>query len=685
MKKLFKKYKKICLWLIIISLALFFLSFKQARAGSNNQDFLDSIFAKDSFYYIYNSEIVVSQPNFQTTSYSAHSARKRYTGSFDTFETFIPNEDGVYVCAVSIGTSGIDLDTEASKLNGETADWWFLGDGNSVIVWENPLEGQRNVELIFDGYTSLYSYYVCDFIPEVQASNFLYGEIVGNTSWGTDYNSLYEEKYYRHSWFTHNYPHHVEGNPTHFLTFGGVMQVTDIPKTSITELWSNMPLDHFSFTSIPNYRMSTWLVDMSKYSSSFVHNLGVVSNNQFWSNFERMFFGWSSHFKIWLNIPEDTGGGGGYYEPDDWIHHNMPSVNQIPVGNTIIFSYNYDVCESYYNVYSGEGEPFEVHLFDYNSSQDIKTLPLSMADNGCSGVGVFSLERYYPSTVFGKLVISAYGIDHIASSNNLNINWYLEEGQDEFDYISPLNPYGGVNNIIRAKIEDTTIDIHFEYSFCINSELDFEENDYKVCIENREENMNKTGWCSSVLEACSGTDIIPDFYISLFPSSKRYGFGLYDDENNRLFRSENDFIFIVEEEISHDDDSSDNWLIQQVRFLFNRLKGVFPFNILTGFLNSWTSAVYQVGSIFEIKTAYAQGDFNVDGLDFPESGEGFKVISIDDFASTGQAMELTLFKKADMENFIGADFINLMRSLLTMGLWISFFLYLFFRIKNFDI
>lgn len=170
---------------------------------------------------------------------------------------------------------------------------------------------------------------------------------------------------------------------------------------------------------------------------------------------------------------------------------------------------------------------------------------------------------------------------------------------------------------------------------------------------------------------------------------------VYDGETlisrNLIFKSSDTTIIGIAEDFGDGTsfDSDDWWITRQIKNIFLTLQNIFPFNILSGFLNAWNRSGEIVGLLnpFVVKRAYAQsGDFNLEGaLNFPVNGEGFEVIKINDFANTGKTLSLSLFDKSALESFIGSDFLELMRGLLTMGLWISFFLYLFFRIKNFDI
>jgi hypothetical protein len=373
----------------------------------------------------------------------------------------------------------------------------------------------------------------------------------------------------------------------------------------------------------------------------------------------------------------------------------------------------------YYNWNIVPEETNQIKIYDVNSSsfplacwigQEIPALP------ECELVGTYSIEDL---SMFGKNNGSSY---FTVSHDFLGTKYYLARAtSSEFTTDKLFNVTYGSNAPIELywRNLDTQPNVEPNYLFYKLSDLSTNNQrtlffQYNYCGAGQEFD-HPIFWIMGGAGDAYGLPLTADSKNSYLPDTcAGYGYfeveipvqegvlyldlGFYNEaydgetliSRNLIFKSPDTTVIGIYENLSsgYGYDSDDWWITRQVRSIFNQLKNIFPFNILSGFLNAWNRSGDIVSfNLFKVNTAYAQsGDFNLDNaLFFPQAGEGFEVIKIDNFANTNKSLSLSLFDRSAMENFIGSDFMQLMRGLLTMGLWMTFFIYLFFRIKNFDI
>ncbi len=433
MIKTFLKQNKFFLTIVILAILFFLLSYSNLKAsqGEENQAFINSLAAKDSEYWIYNNfDWTIIDANRRSTSESAVVGRRRYASDVANFNAYIPDITGSYVCAIAFSQANT-LNIETTKLNNQLSDWSFTSSGYSVVAWENPAEGYRQVQLKFTQYQDgSFAYYKCDFIPEIQANHFIGASVVSNLAWGTDYNQTVSSVAYRHSWWQYNYPN-LETNPTHLMLFGGLItpNTNDLwnPVGEVLEIWSNNPLKYKSFSRSAGDTVSgLWLLDLKGKTSSFVHNLGFISNSQSWSNWHYLFWGFSNHFEIYLNI--DEGEDFGDASPSEVLRPNVfapfPHYHSISAGQHKYISFQYNLndyvsCAGNCPIWNNYN--LELVLYSQELEKEVATIPLS------TSVGSAALAVDKADMIAGINWLVAYIRDIDASSIVPNSIWFDEE------------------------------------------------------------------------------------------------------------------------------------------------------------------------------------------------------------------------------------------------------------------
>jgi hypothetical protein len=412
-------------------------------------------------------------------------------------------------------------------------------------------------------------------------------------------------------------------------------------------------------------------------------------------------------------------------ETTDYIMYYSENPKYVELTETTNLQYVYNVCDSFTNY-----DTLVVNLYDETDTL-INQKALTYNDfNQCSGTDTIQFiagtsentQNYY-------IEITNMDTDYSYNTNQFMISEYESIENSNLTFIEP-----NFNSFQTFDIADTATSttLNFQYNFCDTSYFN-NLTTPKIFLYNENSN-NLTSISTNTIDSCGGI-INLDFPLATeIIEPQNFSTKLIDDNDNNVYYYEKNNTFqisfydsSINYEIgditststiisifgvnTHDlvcDDSQWNsgnilttaycnalkksidiplkfmtWGETKIVQLYNEIKEMPPFNIIFQFQESWQNAEPQLGinKLLGIKTVNAQSTNINDNITVPEIGQGYTF----NFPLQDNNVEFKLFNKANMEKYLGTQTLNLIRILGNIALLSLFFLYLYYRIKNFSL
>jgi hypothetical protein len=410
---------------------------------------------------------------------------------------------------------------------------------------------------------------------------------------------------------------------------------------------------------------------------------------------------------------------------DDYIMYYSENPKYVELTETTNLQYVYNVCDSF-----ADYDTLVVNLYDETDTL-INQKALTYNDfNQCSGTDTIQFTAgTSQNTQYYYIEITNMDTDYSYNTNQFMISEYESIENSNLTFIEPNFDIFQTFDIADTATSTT---LNFQYNFCDTSYFNNLITP-KIFLYNENSN-NLTSISTNTIDSCGGI-INLDFPLATeIIEPQNFSTKLIDDNDNNVYYYEKNNIFqisfydsSINYEIgditststiisifgvnTHDlvcDDSqwnSDNILTTAycnalkksidipLKFLtwgetkivqsYNEIKEMPPFNIIFQFQESWQNAEPQLGinKLLGIKTVNAQSTNINDNITVPEIGQGYTF----NFPLQDNNVEFTLFNKANMEKYLGTQTLNLIRILGNTALLSLFFLYLYYRIKNFSL
>jgi hypothetical protein len=410
---------------------------------------------------------------------------------------------------------------------------------------------------------------------------------------------------------------------------------------------------------------------------------------------------------------------------NNYIMYYSENPKYVELTETTNLQYVYNVCDSFTNY-----DTLVVNLYDETDTLiNQKALTYNDFDQ-CSGTDTIQFTAGISENTQNYYIeITNMDTDYSYNTNQFMISEYESIENSNLTFIEP-----NFNSFQTFDIADTATSttLNFQYNFCDTSYFD-NLTTPKIFLYNENSN-NLTSISTNTIDSCGGI-INLDFPLATeIIGPQNFSTKLIDDNDNNVYYYEKNNTFqisfydsSINYEIgditststiisifgvnTHDlvcDDSQWNsgnilttaycnalkksidiplkfltWGETKIVQSYNKIKEMPPFNIIFQFQESWQNAEPQLGinKLLGIKTVNAQSTNINDNITVPEIGQGFTF----NFPLQDNNVEFTLFNKANMEKYLGTQTLNLIRILGNIALLSLFFLYLYYRIKNFTL